>query len=424
MQWDKLLNCDRLNEAPKPFDEARNPFSIDFDRIIFSDSFRRLDRKTQVHPMRSNDNVHSRLPHSLEVSCVGRSLGTLVGARIEKLPEHMNPDRIGQIVQAACLAHDIGNPPFGHMGETIISEWFTTNGTKYFESLSESQKTDFTAFEGNAQALRIMTRLAMYKNDGGLRPTYAVIATMMKYPWVKYNDDLKKYCAFRSESGILEDIAQKTGLAGEDGVYSRHPLAYLSEAADDICYSIIDLEDAYEMGILRYEEVRNLMNGICGAAEEKLSGKTPKEAIAYLRAIAINKCVGAVVDEFFENYGAIMDGSLGKYNLPENSVFAEPIKRIKDLSSEVIYQNSRKLMLEVGAYNVMSILLETFCEAVYDHVSEGKSKDRTNHIIKIMGDSAPAEGDGMYEALHKVTDYISGMTDNYATEMARQISGI
>lgn len=425
MQWERLLNYNRLNETEREFDDARNPFSIDFDRIIFSDSFRRLDRKTQVHPMRSNDNVHSRLPHSLEVSCVGRSLGALVGAKIENLPSHMTPDRIGQIVQAACLAHDIGNPPFGHMGETIIGSWFEAHGAKYFAKFEvKEQTTDFTNFEGNAQAFRIMTRLAMYRDNGGLRPTYAVIAAMMKYPWIQQNG-VKKFCCFTSEHSILDDIAAKIGLNGTYGVYSRHPLAYLSEAADDICYSIIDLEDAYEMGILRFDEVKEILNGICQVADEKLTGKTHREAMAYLRAIAINKCVGAVVDEFFSNYSMIMDAEpLYKLNLLENSAYKEPIANAKLIGNEVIYQNRRKLMLEVGAYNVLGILLETFCDAAFEFVTSDKCGSKSDHIIKIMGEHAPKKDDSVFEALHRVTDYISGMTDNYATEKARQITGI
>ncbi|WP_303850926.1 deoxyguanosinetriphosphate triphosphohydrolase [Seleniivibrio woodruffii] len=424
MQWEKLLNYNRLNEHEREFDEARNPFSIDFDRIIFSDSFRRLDRKTQVHPMRSNDNVHSRLPHSLEVSCVGRSLGTLVGAQIKDLPAHMNPDRVGQIVQAACLAHDIGNPPFGHMGETIIGSWFEEHGAKYFDAVKPELQSDFIHFEGNAQAFRIMTRLAMYRDNGGLRPTYAVIAAMMKYPWI-YQENIKKFCCFSSEREILDDIAAKAGLEGADGMYKRHPLAYLSEAADDICYSIIDLEDAYEMGILRFTEVKEILNAICELPEQKLEGKSPKESMEYMRAIAINKCVGAVVNEFFANYEAIMDGTLHyKHNLLENSAYKEPISQAKKTGNDVIYQNRRKLMLEVGAYNVMGILLETFCDAAFEYVSADKPKDKTQHIIKIMGDHAPSKKDDVFTALHRVTDYISGMTDNYATEKARQITGI
>ncbi|MGE4267548.1 MAG: deoxyguanosinetriphosphate triphosphohydrolase [Deferribacterales bacterium] len=424
MQWNKLLNYNRLNENEREFDDARNPFSVDFDRIIFSDSFRRLDRKTQVHPMRSNDNVHSRLPHSLEVSCVGRSLGTLVGAQIKDLPPHMTSDRVGQIVQAACLAHDIGNPPFGHMGETIIGKWFEERGSKYFDSLSESQINDFTHFEGNAQAFRIMTRTAMYRDSGGLRPTYAVITAMMKYPWI-YQENIKKFCCFSSEREILDDIAAKTGLNGTDGIYCRHPLAYLSEAADDICYSIIDLEDAYEMGILRFAEVKELLNSICKKTDDKLSGKTDKEIIAYLRAIAINNCVNAVVSEFIKNEDAIIDGSLPyKHNLLEKSAFSEEVSGIKKISSELIYNNRRKLVLEVGAYNILGILLETFCEAAYDHITKIESSDKTQHIIKIMGDHAPVKDETVFEALHRVTDYISGMTDNYATETAQQIAGI
>lgn len=429
MDWERLLSYQRVKGGhTEQFDYARSPFNVDFDRIIFSDAFRRLDEKTQVHPLRNNDNVHSRLSHSLEVASVGRSLGTLAGGFLKErslLPDIFTPDHTGQIVQTACLAHDIGNPPFGHTGEEIIQNWFKDDKhIKYLESMKSNQITDFTAFEGNAQAFRIVTRLGMYKNEGGIRPTYAVIASMMKYPWV-HRDGIKKFCCFSDDLSTLEDIAQKTGLMGKDGIYQRHPLAYLSEAADDICYSIIDIEDAYELNLISYEEAYDTLNGICGVKAEKLASKTRKESIAYLRAVAIGKCVEAVITEFKDRYEEMIEGRLHyKHNLLENSAVKDAIAEAKKLGSGKIYINPRKIMLEVGAENIYDILLSNFCKGAFDKAVNNGGGFRTRGVMNLMGDGAVQEGESVFTAMHKVVDYITGMTDSYAAETAKLMRGI
>lgn len=427
MDWIRLLNYRRVGSSyDEQFDPARSPFNVDFDRIIFSDSFRRLDEKTQVHPLRTNDNVHSRLSHSLEVSSVGRSLGTAAGGFLKEkgeLPENFTPDHIGQIVQTACLAHDIGNPPFGHAGEDIIQNWFKNN-PQYFEDFSDAEIGDFTGFEGNAQAFRIVTRLGMYKDKGGLRPTYAFIASMMKYPWVRHGE-IKKFCVFNSEKEILSEIAAAIGLMGGDGVYCRHPLAYLSEAADDICYSIIDIEDAFEMGIITFEEALDVLRGFCQISADKTSSMTKKETVAYYRARSIQTCVETVSAEFIKKYDEILNGSLTyKYNLFEKSSLKDAAESAKSLGRKKIYTNPRKILIENGAEKILGTLLSVFCAAAFDTTTKkDKAALKSIGLMNMMGDGAVKADDSLYQALHKVTDYISGMTDSYALETSKLLSG-
>jgi dGTPase len=248
MKWEKLLSPTRHDSKNKASEEesSRNAFQQDYDRIAFSSSFRRLGKKTQVHPLSKNDNVHSRLTHSLEVSSVGRSLGNLIGDRIKKkneLPDNFLPQDIGQIVQTACLAHDLGNPPFGHAGEEAIKAWFSRKETKeLLKDLKKNQQDDLKNFEGNAQGLRIVTKLEYDYENGGMRLTYATLASMMKYPWTSDEAETGygKFSSFQSERDTLAEIALGVGLVERSKYhFCRHPLAFLTEAADDICYRIL-----------------------------------------------------------------------------------------------------------------------------------------------------------------------------------------
>jgi len=430
MNWEKLLTWERLcDDKIKPFDRIRSPFNTDMDRIIFSQPFRRLDKKTQVHPLKTNDNVHSRLPHSLEASSVGRSLGIALGQTLldkNELPESLAPEHVGQILQSACLAHDIGNPPFGHAGEEVISSWFRENYSRFLIYINTEEANDLTHFEGNAQALRVLGRLEMYKNEGGLKLTYATLASMMKYPWLHGRIKKDKYNSFQNEKGLLKLIAEKTGMIKENEndnyYYKRHPMAFLSEAADDICYSIIDMEDAFELNILSYEQVENVLSPIC---EYPAKGDSPKDKIAHMRSLAIGKCITAVMDEFSIKYEDIMNGKIPfNHSLIENCdpKIAEPMKEAKRLGSEIIYREKSKTILEIGAYSVIGKLLEHLCTAVLEQHRE-KISLKSAHLLRVMGEMAPKEDDSLYQKYLKVTDYISGMTDNYATYLAKQLTG-
>ena len=273
MDWQTLLNRERLGKPHhSPEELGRSPFHKDHDRIIFSGAFRRLGRKTQVHPVTSNDHIHTRLTHSLEVSCVGRSLGMRVGETLRSaLPEWCDPADLGMVVQSACLAHDIGNPPFGHSGEDAIRNWFQQAADRcWLDDMSEAERRDFLSFEGNAQGFRVLTQLEYHQFDGGTRLTHATLGTFLKYPWTaRHADSLgykkHKFGCYQSELPLLQGIAQKLGLPQlEDERWARHPLVYLMEAADDICYALIDLEDGLEMDLLAYHEVEALLLGLVG----------------------------------------------------------------------------------------------------------------------------------------------------------------
>lgn len=264
MEWKKLLSDHRYgNEEEmvqvKDYEFSRNNFERDYDRIIFSSSFRRLDKKTQVHPMSRNDHIHTRLSHSLETASIGRSLGFKVANKLRLNQQH----DVADIIQSACLAHDIGNPPFGHAGESAIRGWFQDH-KEVLECLETAEQNDFLYWEGNAQAFRVLTQVEHHLFDGGMRLTYATLGAMMKYPWTSCQKNEKdKYGCFWSERDILKDVCQKLGMKKTCGVnyhWSRNPFALLTEAADDVCYRVLDIEDAHELKIFSYSEVKELFD--------------------------------------------------------------------------------------------------------------------------------------------------------------------
>jgi dGTPase len=438
MEWSKLLSYKKFPTGSDKFDITRTPFQEDYDRIIFSEPFRRLAGKTQVHPLKENDHVHSRLPHSLEVSSVGRSLGSITAKRLiaeGKLPlyENVSEDAmiitVGQIVQTACLAHDIGNPPFGHAGESIIQEWFKRNkDSKILSELTDEEYNDFANFEGNAQALRLLTRLTMSKNEGGIRPSYAILGTMMKYPW-EYSGQ-SKFCSFQSEKDYLKNIGENCGMLFQsDYKLIRHPLAFLSEAADDICYNIMDLEDAYELGILEYDEIAEILIEICSNNPKfdstPFTNANNKNELAYLRALATYQCITAVIDEFFDKYELIMSGELSyKHNLMENcrESVSEPMKKAKELSRSKVFTTQSKRQLEEYADEILSYLLDKFVNAVHSYITDQALDADTEYILKIMGEDLPPKDSSHYDAFLKVTDFISGMTDKYAVTTSIEIA--
>jgi dGTPase len=429
MTWTKLLNGNRLG---KPAMSAaagaeRSGFHRDYDRIAFSLPFRRLNDKTQVHPLSRNDHVHSRLTHSLEVSIVGRSLGMTVGERMT-LPSKIGPMDLGQILQAACLMHDLGNPPFGHAGEDAIQQWFSDEKNHpFFKGLSPEELLDFKCFEGNAQAFRLVANLEHHPGKGGMQLSYATLATLMKYPWTSSSAGPgKKFCAFQSEKKELDEVAKQTGLImQEDGLFCRHPLAFLAEAADDICYRIVDLEDAVEIGLLPFESVRDIFIQISDAeANGTLSERTQ---LMYLRARAINAAIEAVSKVFVQNESDLLAGRISyKTDLislcpPE---IQNPLDAAKKLARDRVYTDPRKMELQIGGYALLGNLLELFCTAVRERISTPKISYKSEQVLALMKFEAPQYGDALYPSLLKVTDYISGMTDHYASRMANQLAGM
>lgn len=448
MNWNQLLCADRLGKRTAKHEEGRSPFHSDHDKIIFSGAFRRLARKTQVHPLATNDHIHNRMTHSLEVACVGRTLGIRVGQALKDkgdLPALILPTDIGDIVQATCLAHDIGNPPFGHTGEDAIRNWFQKEGAEFLQDLSPSEQDDIRVFEGNAQGLRVLTTSEYHQYHDGMRLTYATLASSIKYPWTSSPTVLgqrpksAKYGIFQSELNYFHEIAQKTGLIerGSDW-YCRHPLVYLMEAADDFCYGIIDLEDGLEMGILNWNEIYELLHPVIADSaqladlERLLKKVNDGRKPALVRGKVIDAFINSGTAAFIKYQDAFLHGEVegDLISLCDPRV-RDAVQAAKDLAKQKIFNHSRRVELEIGAYAVIGTLLSTICSAVYaslgDH-SQMTYKD--NRVMALIGENnfhpnvSSREKNYKYMALMAVIDYISGMTDNYATNLAKQFNGM
>ena len=433
MQWQRLLSPQRhghQEELPRP---GRSQFHKDHDRIVFCPSFRRLGRKTQVHPLALNDHIHTRLTHSIEVGSVGRSLALRVGEAIaERLPDWISPHDLGVIVQSACLAHDIGNPPFGHTGEDAIRDWFKRpEHAGLLDGLNEFERADMVTFEGNAQGFRLITTVENHLFDGGLRLTYATLGATLKYPWLARNPHgTRKFSCGYAERHILDQLGADLGLIRKgDHWWSRHPLSYLMEAADDICYAILDLEDAVELGILRFEDILPILRTLSGREdfdEPALHGNlSARRKLSFLRGMAIESMISAVVEAFLGNYEPIMAGGL------EGDLFdycgghvREGIAAAKTLARQRVFNSLRKTEIEVGSYTVLGVLLDAFIKAAHEHHDSAEPSLRSRRILDLMGAHAPTPDLPLYQAYLRVLDFISGMTDSYATYLAHQVGGM
>ncbi len=434
MNWQQLLSANRLsNPHPAIHELGRTDFHKDHDRIVFSSAFRRLGRKTQVHPMSENDHVHTRLTHSIEVGSVGRSLGHMVGERIAaRLPAHVSPADIGAIVQAACLAHDIGNPPFGHAGEYAIRDWFRQPQHAYLlQPLSELQQLDLQTFEGNAQGFRVITQLENHRYNGGLRLTYSTLGALLKYPWtVEHAGEKEKFSCYQAEKQHLQRIADELGLPQlAPGKWARHPLSYLMEAADDICYAVLDLEDGIEIGLLKYLQVEPIFLTLAGDSpmlrEELAEAPTVRRKISLLRGKAIQKAVNAVADAFVAQHDELLAGEFsGDILRACPSHIVDSIVSAKTLAREQIFNDRRKVEVEVGAHSTLDVLLDAFLNAVHQLISSERQSFRSKRILDLMEYSVPQRDWSHYQAYMRVLDFIGGMTDNYAQYLARQVSGL
>lgn len=449
MEWQGLLTKARHGQREPAPDEAetraarerlRPAFLADLDRVIFSQPFRRLANKTQVHPLYENDHLHHRMIHSLETSSVGRSLGFEVGEKLAEkgiLPVGAGHD-LSYILQAACAAHDIGNPPFGHAGEDAISEWFEMR-KPFGADLSEGQRREFSNFEGNAQGFRILTRLEMSRRAGGMRLTHAVLGAFTKYPCLARDGALgkaapyigrKKFGAFEAEAAHLEEMARSTGLIPQDGGWVRHPLAFLVEAADNICYNILDLEDAFTSGVLPFGEVETLLRGLIEKDVQREEGaadaRYDAEHVGKLRAAAVGALIHASVESFLDRHDDIL---AGRFSAELTDVFAlkEPFGAISKVASERIFPSSRKMELEVAGRDLIFGLLDRFMaviEGLADHGWDRAAMEEASPYLRKLAASAQMDlrdvGDP-YSGLHALTDFVSGMTDRYAVKMARPL---
>lgn len=438
LDWHTLLTRERLGKSAHSSDElGRSPFHKDHDRIIFSGAFRRLGRKTQVHPVSSNDHIHTRLTHSLEVSCVGRSLGMRVGEVLrDDLPEWCSPADLGMIVQSACLAHDIGNPPFGHSGEDAIRHWFQqAAGRGWLDDMDDAQRNDFLNFEGNAQGFRVLTQLEYHQFDGGTRLTYATLGTYLKYPWTSRHAEAlgykkHKFGCYQNELPLLEQIAHKLNLPKvADQRWGRHPLVYLMEAADDICYGLIDLEDGLEMELLEYAEVEELLLALVGddipeTYRQLGPGDSRRRKLAILRGKAIEHLTNAAAAAFVEQQNNLLRGELpGDLVEHMHGPAKACVVQAKAMARQKIFQDKRKTLHEIGAYTTLEILLNAFCGAALEQHRGGTPSFKNQRILDLLGRSAPSPELPLYQSFLRMIDFIAGMTDSYATEMAGEMTG-
>lgn len=438
MNWSKLLSSTRPGSPSGSGHITRSEFEKDYDRIIFSTPFRSLQDKTQVFPLPEEDFVHNRLTHSLEVASVGRSLGKLVGEQIiaehRELEEIITPGDFGAIVSAAALAHDVGNPPFGHSGEGAISEFFKQHpvavGLK--SKLSLVEWTDLINFEGNAQGYRLLNQ-----KHQGLQLTYATLGAFSKYPRQSLLSDeqdetrksQKKFGYFQTEQHVFQQMAEELGLVelSEGRAWSRHPLTFLVEAADDICYHIIDLEDGCTLGLVSFSETVDLIKGIITDRfdQEKLDAlPTLSEKLAILRAMAINELIAQCVKAFNEHEPQILAGDFDQA-LTEVIPATSQLNQISAVSVQKIYRARIVLEKEVAGFEILSGLLEVILGAVvrkYHNFATGKDKT----VMRLLPATIThqLENADLYQSCRSVLDFISGMTDTRALTLFRKLKGM
>lgn len=439
MNWKALLSSQRSGQKALSHEQSRSVFEQDFDRIIFSHPFRRLQDKTQVHPLPEHDFVHTRLTHSLEVSSVGRSLGKRVGEIVLERHRELKNDfsffDFGAIVAAASLTHDLGNPPFGHAGEDAISDFFAQHpaGVYFKNKVDAASWEDLIHFEGNAQGFRILN-----KNQFGLKLTFATLGAFTKYPCVallpsrdRKKRSQKKYGFFQTEKQIFSEVAANLQLPKSgDESWTRHPLAFLVEAADDICYSIIDLEDGCSLGLVNFSEALPLFEAVITKSRSKL-GKLDSlgnqaEKIAYLRALAIADLMDECTTLFLDNENDILQGIFDRA-LCDECPSADALKQIIGISIDKIYSALSVVEVEAAGHEVLPGLLEEFT-MTGAMILEGRKSRKYSNLQKLFPaeiiNSIKVQPDNYYHMLRNVVDYISGMTDKHAISLYRKIKGM
>lgn len=443
MDWTKLLSTQRFKpengcivptvtaSSEEGADALRTDFHIDYDRVVFSSGFRRLARKTQVHPFALHDHTHNRLTHSVEVASVGRSLGNRVGVMLNAghfLPSGSHAADIGAIVQVACLAHDFGNPPFGHTGEDALREWFRDpQHAHYLQELSNTERNDIETYEGNAHSLRLVASLEMYQNDGGMRLTAAVIGALIKYPWTSSAPHRRnKFNIYQTELPFMRCIAEQLGLpqTGENQ-WMRHPLSYLMEAADDICYALLDLEDAVEMGLLQVADVEQILSRLTNK-EYFWQSYSSQERCARLRGIAIGRAVDDIAHTFIKHHRDLLNGSFcGKDLLALASPdVSEALNAAKELARTRIFRHQSKLITEIATFPCLGSILGLLVPAVHAFIKTDQLSKRQELALSLLKEQKLDKKDGLYLGYMKVLDFVGGMTDNTAAKLAREVSGI
>jgi dGTPase len=446
MHWPTLLSHHRLSAPPAAGAGPRSEFQRDFDRIVFSSAFRRLQDKTQVFPLAKNDYVRTRLTHSLEVASVGRSLGVLAGEHVlrahpEMSASHHSAADFGAVVAAACLAHDIGNPPFGHAGEAAIQSWFKASalGRSVLARLAPEQRADFERFEGNAQTFRILARLGMPDNAGGMQLTCATLAAVAKYPRAAHlpvaapaGISGKKHNFVHADRERFEAVAQAVGLlrhAAGAYCWCRHPLAFLVEAADDISYCVIDVEDAFRAGEVSYAEIEPLYRGIVGdpAARQKAAAiATDEKRVEYLRARTIDTLVAEAAAAFVAREQAMLEGRFDE-ELITLIPHAQALEAFRALARDRVYHSAVVLNLQSPGAAILGALLDALVGAV-EAAAAGAGAARARAILEFLpgqflsGDGRPAND--LYARVLAITDFVSGMTDSYAVAVAAKLKAL
>ena len=440
MDWKQLISNKRLGQEHRHTErhDDRTEFKRDYDRLIFSAPFRRLQNKTQVFPLPGSVFVHNRLTHSLEVASVGMSLGNDVAQRLtDRHPELKDTlfEQIGQIVATACLAHDLGNPPFGHSGEKAIQTFFTEGaGSNLQQQVSPAFWDDITHFEGNANAFRLLTHQFKGRRPGGFVMTYSTIASIVKYPYASSAASKKgKFGFFQSEQQTYQRLADEMGILrhsadGEPLRYARHPLVYLVEAADDICYEIMDLEDAHKLKIVSFDEASRLMLGFFDTetqqrilqriSDEQLTD--PNEQIVYLRACVIGKLENECVRTFVDHEADILSGTFTGSLIDNISPLQrDAYRQCAKLSVARIYKSRPVLDVELSGYKIMATLMEQMVEAVMH-----PDRYYSQQLIGRVSSQYDIDAADLETRLMAVIDYISGMTDVYALDVYQKINGI
>ena len=440
MNWLQLISNKRLGQEqrhPERHDD-RTEFKRDYDRLIFSAPFRRLQNKTQVFPLPGSVFVHNRLTHSLEVASVGMSLGSDVSRQLmTKHPELQETlfSEIGQIVSTACLAHDLGNPPFGHSGEKAIQTFFSEGpGHDLQQLVSPAFWDDITHFEGNANAFRLLAHQFEGRRQGGFAMTYSTLASIVKYPYASSAASRKgKFGFFCSERDLYRKIADELGIIciskdDEPLRYVRHPLVYLVEAADDICYEIMDLEDAHKLKILSYEEIAALLldffdettqNRILQRIDDEHL-TDDNEKVVYLRACVIGKLENECVRTFVAHEEDILAGRFAGSlidHIAERQHHA--YQQCAELSKRRIYRSRIVLDVELSGYKIMETLMHQMTEAIM-HPDRYYSQQLIGRVSSQYAIESPA----LETRIMAVIDYISGMTDVYALDVYQKINGI
>ena len=426
---------------------SRTDFQRDFDRIIFSSAFRRLQNKTQVFPLPGSVFVHNRLTHSLEVSSVGRSLGSLAGEFIvQNFENELTEDsknfylyNLNNVIAAACLCHDIGNPAFGHSGEDAIASFFEKNESELKPKFTEKEWADLVNFEGNANAIRILTHKQTGKDEGGTQLTYTTLASIAKYPCEaiakkKGHVNRKKFGFFQSEKQTFLNIANATKMmveSEEPSIFKRHPFVWLVEAADDICYNIIDMEDAHRLGIISTADCENLFMDLIKSVNEKDAKRSTEklllfsnknERISYLRAKVINALINKSTELYQQHFSEIIEGTLNKALLDIFKSESESFQEVERFSIEKIYGHRSVVEIENAGYNVMYELLNHFIPPIIKEKSERKGFEKK--ALQLIPSQFIYEDGTVYEKVLGVLDFVSGMTDNFATDLYRKIKGI